>query len=78
MVEVHTAMEVKLEKLESDHEDTVNELETMTQLKEELNLKYDKYFDKADRYKKIMKQLKTQLDAHKKAEADLTEAYKWT
>ena len=50
----------------------------MTQLKEKLSIQYDKYFEKAERYKNIMRQLKTQLEAHKKAAADLTKAYKWT
>ena len=49
----------------------------MTQLKEKLSIQYDKYFEKAERYKNIMRQLKTQLDAHKKAAGDLTKAYKW-
>ena len=59
LLQLHTSTNMKLENLEDDYKERVYELYEMTQLKEKLNVQYDKYFEKAERYKVIMKQLKT-------------------
>ena len=50
----------------------------MTILKEELNLKYDKYYEKADKYKMKNKHLTNKLNDHKAAEVELSKIYQWT